>query len=181
MPEDKVYIIGVAPSGASSLCSKARRLVKQAEIVFGGKRLLDMFPSISGEKITIGNNLAEVTDLIKRNREQRRMVVLASGDPDFYGIASYLKDKLGKDSFEIIPNVSAMQLAFARIKENWDDAVFVSVHARPVEDIVERVRSSNKVGIFTDGEHTPATIARVLLEHGVDGYLVDQGDNKAPR
>jgi precorrin-6Y C5,15-methyltransferase (decarboxylating) len=170
MPEDKVYIIGVAPGGASSLGSKARRLVKQAEIVLGGQRLLDMFPSLGGEKITIRNNLAEVTDLIKRNMRQRRMVVLASGDPDFYGIAGYLADKLGKDSLEIVPNVSAMQLAFARLKESWDDAVFVSAHARPVEDIVERVRSSHKVGIFTDGEHTPATIARVLLEHGVDGY-----------
>ena len=170
MPKDKVYIIGVAPGGVSSLSSEARRLVKQAEIVFGGKRLLAMFPSLTGEKIAIRNNLADVTDLIKKNLGQRRMVVLASGDPDFYGIAGYLTDKLGEDSFEIIPNVSVMQLAFARIKESWDDAVFVSVHARPVEDIVEIVRSSNKVGIFTDDEHTPATIAGMLLEHGVRGY-----------
>ena len=170
MPEDKVYIIGVAPNGASSLCSGARRLVKHAEIVLGGRRLLDMFPSLTGEKIAIRNNLAEIADVIKRNLGRKRMVVLASGDPDFYGIAGYLTDKLGKDSYEIIPNVSAMQLAFARIKESWDDAVFVSVHARPVEDIVEIVRSSNKVGIFNDDEHTPATIAGILLEHGVRGY-----------
>ena len=95
MPEDKVHIIGVAPSGTSSLCSEARRLVKQAEIVFGGNRLLDMFTSLTGEKIAIKNNLDEVTNLIKRNMGQKRMVVLASGDPDFYGIAGYLTDKLG--------------------------------------------------------------------------------------
>jgi precorrin-6Y C5,15-methyltransferase (decarboxylating) len=170
MPKDKVCIIGVAPGGASSLLPEARRLVKQAEIVFGGKRLLDMFPSPTGEKITIRNNLAEVTDLIKRNLGYKRMVVLASGDPGFYGIASYLTDKLGKDSVEIVPNVSAMQLAFARIKESWENAVFASVHSRPIEDIVETVRSNHKIGIFTDDEHTPANIARVLLEHGVDGY-----------
>jgi precorrin-6Y C5,15-methyltransferase (decarboxylating) len=170
MPEDKVYIIGVAPSGATSLQPGARRLVKQAEVVFGGRRLLDMFPSLAAEKIAIKNNLAEITGLIKRNLGQRRMVVLASGDPDFYGIAGYLTDKLGKDSFEIMPSVSAMQMAFARIKESWDDAVFVSVHARPIEDIVEAVRSSHKVGIFTDDKHTPATIAGMLLEHGVRGY-----------
>jgi precorrin-6Y C5,15-methyltransferase (decarboxylating) len=98
------------------------------------------------------------------------MVVLASGDPNFYGIASYLTAKLGKDIVEIIPNVSAMQVAFAHIKESWEDAVFASVHSRPIEDIVETVRLNHKIGIFTDDEHTPATIARVLLEHGVDGY-----------
>ena len=170
MPKDKVYVIGVAPDGVSSLLPEARRLVNRAEIVLGGKRLLDMLSSLTGEKITIKNNLAEVTDLIKRNLGRKRMVVLASGDPNFYGIASYLTAKLGKDIVEIIPNVSAMQVAFAHIKESWEDAVFASVHSRPIEDIVETVRLNHKIGIFTDDEHTPATIARVLLEHGVDGY-----------
>ena len=57
MLKDKAYIIGIAPNGASSLTSQARRLVNRADIVLGGKRLLAMFPSLSGEKITIGNNL----------------------------------------------------------------------------------------------------------------------------
>jgi precorrin-6Y C5,15-methyltransferase (decarboxylating) len=170
VPKDKVHIMGVAPDGASSLTSQARRLVSQAELVFGGKRLLQMFPHHPGEKVAIKNNLAEVAALIKRNLGRKRMVVLASGDPNFYGIASYLTDKLGKDIVDIIPNVSAMQLAFARIRESWEDAVFVSVHSRPIEDIIETVRLNHKVGIFTDDEHTPAAIARVLLEHGVDGY-----------
>jgi len=170
MPKDKVHIVGVAPDGASSLLSEARRLVNRAEIVFGGKRLLDMFPSLTGETIIIKNNLADVTDLIRLNLGHKRIIVLASGDPDFYGIAKHLTNELGKDIVEIIPNVSAMQLAFARIKESWDDATFVSVHSRPIEDIVETVRSNHKIGIFTDDEHTPATIAKVLLEHGIDGY-----------
>ncbi len=170
MPGNKVHIIGLSPGGASSLNSEARQLVKQAEMVFGGKRLLDMFPSLTGEKIVIRNNLAEVSDLIKKNMDQRRIAVLASGDPNFFGIAKYLTGKLGKDIVETIPGVSAMQVAFARIKESWDDAAFVSVHARPMADIVETVRSNHKVGIFTDDEHTPANIARVLLKHGVDYY-----------
>jgi len=170
MPERKVHIIGVAPDGASSLTTQARRLVNRAELVFGGKRLLSMFPSLSGERITISNNLIKVADLIKENLGRKRMVVLASGDPNFYGIAGYLTDKMGRSVVDIIPNVSAMQLAFARIKESWEDAIFVSAHSRPIEDIVETVRLNHKLGIFTDDEHTPAAIARVLLEHGVDGY-----------
>ena len=77
MIKNKVYIIGVAPDGASSLLPEARRLVDRAEVVFGGKRLLNMFPSLTGEKITIMNNLAEVTDLIKRNLGHKRIAVLA--------------------------------------------------------------------------------------------------------
>jgi len=58
VPKDKVYIIGVAPDGASSLLPEARRLLNRAEIVLGGRRLLDTFPSLTSEKIAIRNNLA---------------------------------------------------------------------------------------------------------------------------
>lgn len=164
----KVRIIGVAPGG--SLLPEASRLLNQAEMVFGGGRLLGMFPALNGEKIVIKNNLAEIAALIKKNLGRKRMVVLASGDPNFFGIARYLKAEMGGNAVDIIPNVSAMQLAFARIKESWEDAVFVSVHSRPIADIVNTVCLNNKVGVFTDTKHTPADIARVLLEHGVDGY-----------
>jgi precorrin-6Y C5,15-methyltransferase (decarboxylating) len=170
MSKHKVHIIGLAPGGVAGLLPEARRLINGSEMVFGGKRLLDIFPAQNGERIVIENNLAEVTDLIKKNLGRKRIVVIASGDPNLFGIASYLIDKLGKGVVEIIPNVSSMQVAFARIKESWENAVFASVHARPIEDIIETVRLNDKIGIFTDDIHTPAAIAQVLREHGVDGY-----------
>ena len=170
MSKDKVYIIGVGKSGASSLLPEICQLINQAELIFGGERLLDMFPAAQGQRTVIKNNLAEIIEVIKANLGEKQMVVLASGDPNLYGIAKYLTSRLGKDIFEIVPNVSSMQLAFASIKESWDDATLASVHSRPIEDIVETVRSSDKIGIFTDEEHTPAAVARVLLAHGVDGY-----------
>ena len=168
MSESKVYIIGIGPGGASSLLPETGCIVQQADMVFGGERLLDMFPSLSGQSIAIRNNLSEVINLIKRNLGYKRMVVLASGDPNLYGIAKYLVGKLGKDIVEIIPNVSAMQLAFARIKESWDDAALVSTHSRPIKDIIDTVRSVHKIAIFTNDKHTPGEIARVLQQHGID-------------
>lgn len=170
MPPDKVYIVGVAPGGASSLPLKLRRMINQADIVFGGERLLDMFPSLGGQKITIANNLSDIVEIISANLREKRMVVLASGDPGFYGIAGYLRGRLGQEAIEVIPNVSAMQLAFARIGESWDDAVLTSVHARPIEDIIGLVRSHSKIGLFTDDRHTPGEIARVLCQHGLENY-----------
>jgi len=166
MTRDKIYIIGIGPG--SSLTPESRRIIDRAEILFGGERLLNMFTPAAGERVVIRNNLAEVTERITANLGRKRMVVLASGDPNFYGIAKYLIGQLGKDIFEIIPNVSSMQLAFARIKESWDDATFISVHSRRIEDIVETVRSSHKIGIFTDQRNSPAAIAGVLEEHGID-------------
>ncbi len=167
MPEAKVHVIGVAPPGEASLAPETKRLVNEAEMVFGGQRLLDMFPALCGEKIIIKNDPGKIAGLIQENLGRKRMVVLASGDPGFYGIGRYLAERLGREVIEVIPNVSAMQLAFARVGESWDDAALTSVHSRPIEDIVDLVRSSRKIGIFTDDKHTPSEIARVLEERGV--------------
>ena len=168
--KDNAYIIGMGDDGPKGLSQTALGIIEKAELLFGGERHLSFFPGSKGEKIAIKSNLKEVADLIKRNIGAKKMVVLASGDPNFYGIAKYLMNKLGKEAFEILPAISSMQLAFARAKESWEDAILVSVHGRPIETIVKQVRSSPKIGIFTDDEHTPGEIARVLIEHGLQGY-----------
>jgi precorrin-6Y C5,15-methyltransferase (decarboxylating) len=167
---DKVYIIGIGDDGPRSLSQTALGIIEKAGLLFGGERHLSFFPDFRGEKIAIKSNLVEIADLIKRNLGAKKMVVLASGDPNFYGIARYLIGKLGKEAFEILPAISSIQLAFARVKESWEDAVLVSVHGRPVEAIIEPVKSSPKIGIFTDDEHTPGHIAKVFIEHGLSDY-----------
>lgn len=173
----KVYIVGVGDDGAAGLPSRALQIIQSAEILLGGERLLAFFPGVPAQKFPIGANLDEVAEAIKSYLGRKRIVVLASGDPNFYGIAQYLIHKLGREPFEIIPGVSAMQLAFAKIKESWDDAVLTSVHARPMEGIVDLVRANRKIGIFTDDKHTPAAVAQALLAHGVDGYRAYVGEN----
>ncbi|MCI0528166.1 MAG: precorrin-6y C5,15-methyltransferase (decarboxylating) subunit CbiE, partial [Nitrospira sp.] len=167
---DKVYIIGMGDDGPKGLSQTTLGIIEKTDLLFGGERHLSFFPNFNGEKITIKSNLKEIADLIKRNLGTRKSVVLASGDPNFYGIARYLISKLGKEAFEILPAISSMQLAFARVKESWDDAVLVSVHGRPIQAIIEQVRSSPKIGIFTDDEHAPGEIARILMEHGLNEY-----------
>ncbi|MBI5875474.1 MAG: precorrin-6y C5,15-methyltransferase (decarboxylating) subunit CbiE, partial [Deltaproteobacteria bacterium] len=94
----------------------------------------------------------------------------------FFGIADFLIKRLGKDAVEIIPNVSAMQYAFAKIKENWNDARFLSVHGRNkgqeniIDNIVSEIAKHDKIGMFTDPENTPAKIAKALLDKGVKDY-----------
>lgn len=167
---DKVYIIGMGDDGTKGLSQITLGIIEKADLLFGGERHLSFFPDFNGDKIATKSNLKEIADLIKRNLGTRKMVVLASGDPNFYGIAKYLMSKLGKEAFEILPAISSMQLAFARAKESWDDAVLVSVHGRPIQAIIELVRPSSKIGILTDDEHTPSEIARIFMEHGLKGY-----------
>jgi precorrin-6Y C5,15-methyltransferase (decarboxylating) len=96
--------------------------------------------------------------------------VLASGDPLFYGVARYLCDKLGKDRFEVIPHVSSMQLAFARVKESWEEAFLTDLANRALPGALEQIRSAEKVGLFTTESCPPAKVARALLSSGIDYF-----------
>ena len=100
----------------------------------------------------------------------RNPVLVCGGDPLFYGVARYLCDRLGKDCFTVVPHVSSMQLAFARVKESWEDAYLTSLEGRPIEAVVDRIRTAEKVGLFSGDDHTPARLSRALLDRGIDYF-----------
>ena len=170
-----VMVVGIGDNGADSLSRDALRRVEDAELLLGGERQLSFFANHPAEKLTIRDNLKEIAARLQN--ETRRVVVLASGDPLFYGIAGYLATKIGRDRLEVLPNISSMQLAFARIKESWHDAALVSCHAKPVEDALDVIRDAKKVGIFTDNHNTPARIARELLKAGIGGFVAHVCEN----
>lgn len=166
-----IEIVGVLDDGRDSLTLGTLRIVEQAEVLVGGTRHLAFFPDHPAEKWLIKGSLGELAQRIKT--ETRRIVVLASGDPNFYGIAGYLGKQIGRERIRIHPNVSTMALAFARAKVPWDGATLHSVHGRSMDDLVEKVLGSTKIGLFTDEKNSPRAIGLLLAESGVTtGYTV---------
>jgi precorrin-6Y C5,15-methyltransferase (decarboxylating) len=164
----KIYVIGVGVEGQEGFSRRVLELIGKADLLLGGERQLELFPGFPGEKVTIGSNLGEVVERLKKN--ERRAVVLASGDPLFFGIGRYLLRNLPEEELEFVPNVSSVQYAFAKIKEPWDDAVFVSAHGRGLKGAVDRIVANDKAAVLTDEENTPKAIAAELIERGRDGY-----------
>src|SRR5207248_1953367 len=113
----KVHIIGIGSDGLAGLTTRARQLLTEADLVLGSEHALGLVPELHAERFRIGLDLQEVVRTLETHLGRRRLVVVASGDPLFYGVARYLCDRLGKDRFEVLPHVSSMQLAFARVKE----------------------------------------------------------------
>lgn len=161
-----VFIVGIGIEGRKGLSDQATELIKSADLLVGGKRYLNFFDDISAEKIPISSNLSSLFERLQEQSPAKRIVVLASGDPLFYGIARSFLDHFPKDRIEILPNISFMQWAFAKVKESWEDALLTSVHGRPLEKLLEKMRGWRKVGIFTDPKNTPAVIAQFLLKRG---------------
>jgi len=170
VPEAKIHIIGVGSDGLGGLTAKARDLLHNAEMVLGSDHALDLVPEVKGQRIRIGPDLLEVVATLENNLGKKSMVVVASGDPLFYGVARYLCDRLGKDKFEVVPHVSSMQLAFARIKESWEEAYLTNLATHSLESVLDRIRTAETVGLFTSEEEDPPTIAKKLLARGLDYF-----------
>ncbi len=162
--------IGVSPS---DLTVTQLELIKKADILVGGTRLLEHFNDLECTKKVIDRNLSDLAAFIKQQMEHSRIVVLASGDPLFFGIGSYLARTLGPDLVKIHPNVSAMAAAFARLKLPWHDAAFVSCHGRRgASSLIRALAGAGKVAVFTDPDHDPAWVARQVLEAGMDHFMI---------
>ncbi|HEX3658681.1 MAG TPA: precorrin-6y C5,15-methyltransferase (decarboxylating) subunit CbiE [Pirellulales bacterium] len=165
----RIQIIGIGDDGLDGLTSAARGLIQRADLLLGAEHTLALVPSFAGERMVAGGNLERVVERIKAAGSQR-VVVLVSGDPLFYGLARFLCEQLGKDRFEVLPHVSSMQLAFARVKESWEDAYLTNLANHPLDQVVEKIRTAAKVGLFTTEETSPAAVARELLARKIDYF-----------
>jgi precorrin-6Y C5,15-methyltransferase (decarboxylating) len=164
----KIYVIGAGVEGQEGFSHKVLDRIGRAEILMGSERQLRLFPDFPGEKVTIDDNLAEMVERLKKS--DRPAVVLASGDPLFFGIGRYLLRNLPEEELEFVPNVSSVQYAFSKIKEPWDDAVFISAQGRGIKGAVDRIVANDKAAVLTDEVNTPAVIAAELIARGRDGY-----------
>lgn len=164
----QVLVVGIGDDGPSSLTATTLAQVEAADLLVGGRRHLTLFPDHPAERLTIIGDIAALMDRLDVEAESRRVVVLASGDPCFYGIGPMLAKRLGPERVEIVPGVSAVALAFARLGLSWQDAMVVSAHGRPLGAAVRTARAARKLAILTDDQNTPAAVARALLAAGSD-------------
>lgn len=167
-----IKMIGIGDDGKQSLLPMYEKWIYESEILIGGKRQLAFFPDYRGEQIAIEGGLSSLVERLQA--ETKNVVILASGDPLFYGIGSYLSSKI---HIEIYPYLSSIQLAFAKMGERWQDAYLTSVHGRSMKGLAQRIDGKEKVALLTDIENSPNKIAQYLLSFGMTEYRAFVGEN----
>ena len=171
MTRRAVTIVGIGDDGCKSLTSRAMDAIARSRVLVGGARQLAFFPEYSGEKLVIKSGLDALLARVAELAEENDVCVLASGDPLFFGIGARVIDALGRKHVEVIPQPSSVQWAFARAGLSADDAVVISLHGRPFEQVASRVRSARRVAILTDKQNTPRRVAEQLLAYGEHGFV----------
>lgn len=116
--------------------------------------------------IPITADLQTALGHIGEARARGSVVVVASGDPGFFGIGRLLADRFGHDAIEVHPAASSVATAFGRVGIPWDDAVVVSAHGRSLPRALERVLDARKAAVLTSPENPPEKVGAYLKANG---------------
>jgi precorrin-6Y C5,15-methyltransferase (decarboxylating) len=153
----RITVIGLDGSPPST---ETEALIQEAVLVAGGRRHLAALGVEPGRSAVLEGDISGALASIETAGGP--VVVLASGDPGFFGIVRLLKERFGAGRLLVLPGVSSVALAFARAGLSWDDAVTVSAHGRDPRRAVNVCRACPKVAVLTSPEFGPAGLAREL-------------------
>lgn len=168
----KITIVGCGPGAPDYVTPAARKAVDAAECVFGSKRLLALFPDAGGERIEIGGDMEKALREIESRRGERKMAVLVSGDCGVYSLATLVIKKFGMAACEIVPGISSVQVAFARVGVDWADAMIVSAHKNDPDDDPERFIDKDKIAILGGRGESARWVARLATRLGGDRAII---------
>jgi precorrin-6Y C5,15-methyltransferase (decarboxylating) len=167
-----VIIIGMGMT-LEDLTARHLEIIDTADILVGGKRLLNLFKDSRARKKIIGKDIDGVINFVRQEMKNQRIVVLASGDPMYFGIGRRLVKAIGDRNLRVYPNISSVAAVFARIKEPWDDVRVISLHGRKNEPrLFKALEEENTVAVFTDPKNNPAWLAGRLLENQFLNYKI---------
>ena len=181
---EKCRVLGVLDDGVNSLGQSALTHLKAAQLVIGGARTLQLLAAHiapGAQQRDLTGVLSQVPEWIRAAQAAgQRVVVLATGDPLCHGIAAYLASRLCIEAIEVIPNVSTLQLACARLGLPWQDMKFSSVHSKDAGDwvagsdpshglyaLLRDIRQHDRLAVLTSPDNTPDRIARMLVTEGL--------------
>jgi precorrin-6Y C5,15-methyltransferase (decarboxylating) len=172
-----IYVIGMGADGPAGLRPEQLERILNADFLAGGERHLAYFPQARGERYLIKNNLKPLAFAIQEHWPQKRCAVVASGDPFFYGVGTYLAKILGRENVVVEPALSSMQLAFARARRPWQEAAFASIHGRELRATLLPLLGHPLIGLFTHDGDSPAAVARFFLERSAPSYEATVGED----
>ncbi|QWF20135.1 precorrin-6y C5,15-methyltransferase (decarboxylating) subunit CbiE [Nocardioides sp. LMS-CY] len=170
MPEpdqSRVAVVGIGADGWSGLTDEARSRVRDAEVLLGGDRHLRLVPDLPGQvRRPWPRPLADGLGPLLAEHEGRRVVALASGDPFVSGIGTTLVRLLGADRLDVLPTVSSVALARARMGWSAESCAVVTTVGRDPHAVLRELAPDRRVLVLSSDADTPAALAALLVDRG---------------
>ena len=164
-PQNLLHVIGIGLNGLQSLNPEALTCLKTTKIIAGSKTHLQTVADYPARKLPLNNDIVTWIDQIADILQQQSVVILASGDPLFYGLGRLLTERFDRRCLRFYPQVSSIQLAFNRLSIPWQSATIISVHGRQPDQLEQALKQGKSpLAILTDFVHTPQEIARLVRD-----------------
>jgi len=126
----RIIVVGIGPGDSSYLLPKAQNYIENARILVGGRRALADYSNGRAKECSIGADIPSVLEFIRTSLSEDDVVVMVSGDPGYYSLLDALRRTFPIDRIEVVPGISSLQLAFARLALPWHGARLLSFHGR---------------------------------------------------
>ncbi|SES29210.1 precorrin-6Y C5,15-methyltransferase (decarboxylating) [Tranquillimonas rosea] len=165
MTEPWLHIVGIGEDGMDGLTPATRAAVEAAEVIVGGDRHHRLSDAVTAERVAWPSPFDALIDLLQ-SFKGRRVVVLATGDPLWFSVGARIGRSIPPEEIVYHPQISAFQLAAARMGWSLADVETLTVHGRPVEQMIAFIQPDARLLILTTGAETPAQIARFLSDRG---------------
>ena len=164
-------IVGVGEDGIAGLDADARGLIEKAELLVGGERHLAMVPAGSAARFTWERPLSRTVERIAAWRG-RRVVVLATGDPMWYGVGVTLSRRFARDELVVLPQHGAFSLAAARLAWPLAECATLTLHGRPLDRLRRHLAPGERILVLSEDGATPEAVASLLAAEGWGASLV---------
>lgn len=168
MTHHPVTVVGVGADGWQGLAPASREALLAAEVLIGGPRQLALLPpECAGEQVAWPSPLRPAVPGLLAAHAARRVCVLASGDPMFFGIGRTLVDVLGDPArLRVLPHPSSVSHACARLGWPLQDTDVLSLVGRPLGTVAAALHPGRRLLLLSADARTPAAVAALLRERG---------------
>ncbi|MFQ6547191.1 precorrin-6y C5,15-methyltransferase (decarboxylating) subunit CbiE [Aestuariibius sp. 2305UL40-4] len=160
-----LHIVGIGEDGMAGLAPATRAVVEGAEVIVGGDRHHVLSEAVSAERVAWPSPFDAMIDTLL-SFKGRRVVVLATGDPLWYSVGARIGRAISPSEIVYHPQLSAFQLAAARMGWSLADVETLTVHGRPVEQMIAFIQPDARLLVLTTGAETPGKIAAFLTQRG---------------
>ena len=172
----KFIVIGITDNPQPFFPPEVLEIIRNGKVFSGGKRHHEIVASLLPADTEWIDIIVPLDAVFKRYHDE--VVVFASGDPLFFGFANTLHREFPDATITIYPSFNSLQMLAHRLVMPYHDMHIVSLTGRPWPEfdraLIERV---GKIGVLTDKEHTPATIAQRMLDYGYSEYTMHVGEH----